>query len=111
MAYYLARWLSPRDRAAALATLATMSMVSGVAGGPLAAALLWLDEVAGLAGWQWLFLIEGLPAILIGWGVFRRLPDGPDAVAWLTPAERDWVRAQAGLEQQPPCRAGRRSRV
>ncbi len=100
MAYYLARWLSPRDRAAALATLATMSMVSGVAGGPLAAALLWLDEVAGLAGWQWLFLIEGLPAILIGWGVFRLLPDGPDAVPWLTPAERAWVRAQAGLEQQ-----------
>ena len=93
IAYYLAQWLSPRDRTAALAGIATMSMVSGVFGGPLAAGLLALGGVFGLAGWQWLFLVEGVPAILIGLWLFKALPDTPAAATWLTVGEREWLRS------------------
>ena len=94
MAFYLTRWLSPRDRAAALATLATMAMVSGIVGAPVAAALLSLDEVWGLSGWQWLFLVEGLPAIAIGCCVYAFLPDRPADARWLTDTERAWLESQ-----------------
>ena len=105
MAFYLTRWLSPRDRAAALASLATMAMVSGIAGAPLAAALLSLDEVWGLAGWQWLFLVEGVPAVVIGWCIYTFLPDGPDDAAWLTDAERAWLKSHTrGDDRHVPSR-------
>jgi ACS family tartrate transporter-like MFS transporter len=99
MAYYLSQWLQPRDRAAALASLATMAMVSGIVGAPLAAALLSLDGVLGLAGWQWLFLIEGLPAIALGWCLYKFLPDNPEQAAWLTATERAWLRSQSFAAQ------------
>ena len=94
MAFYLTQWLQPRDRAAALASLATMAMVSGIVGAPLAAGLLSLDKVSGLSGWQWLFLVEGVPAIVIGCCVYACLPNGPDDAKWLTAAERAWLASQ-----------------
>jgi ACS family tartrate transporter-like MFS transporter len=88
MAYCLSQWLSPRHRAAALASLSGVAMLSGIAGGPLAAALLALDGLGGLSGWQWLFACEGVPAVAIGICVWRYLPDRPDVVSWLTDEER-----------------------
>jgi MFS transporter, ACS family, tartrate transporter len=105
MAYYLTRWLDERQRAAALASLATMAMVSGVAGAPMAAALLSLDGAMGLAGWQWLFLVEGLPAVVLGWVVFRFLPDGPETASWLTAAEREWIASH--VTEKPAAAHGR----
>jgi ACS family tartrate transporter-like MFS transporter len=103
MAYCLSQWLAPRERAAALASLSGVAMVSGIVGGPMAAALLALDGVAGLHGWQWLFVVEGIPAVLIGVCVWRYLPDGPDAVSWLTRDERVWLRARTGdISDQHP---------
>ena len=95
MAYYLTQWLQPRDRAAALASLATMAMVSGILGAPLAAALLSMDGVLGLAGWQWLYIVEGVPAILLGWCIYRFLPESPAQATWLTAAERAWIASQS----------------
>jgi ACS family tartrate transporter-like MFS transporter len=65
--------------------------VSGLIGGPLSGALLELDGLHGLAGWQWLFLLEGLPAVIMGTSVLFYLKDRPETSQWLTPAERDWL--------------------
>jgi ACS family tartrate transporter-like MFS transporter len=53
-----------------------------------------MDGLLGLAGWQWLYLVEGLPAVAIGYVMWRYLPDGPEDAAWLTEEERGWIRAR-----------------
>src|SRR5438552_10923673 len=64
--YYLSHWYPEAQRARAIAAFMTAVPVSGVIGGPLSGVLLTLNGVSGLAGWQWLFLVEGLPAVLLG---------------------------------------------
>jgi ACS family tartrate transporter-like MFS transporter len=59
--------------------------------GALAGPLLALDGRWGLAGWQWLFLVEGTPAVVLGIVVLACLPNGPAEAAWLTPQERQWI--------------------
>ena len=66
-------------------------MFSSLIGNPLAAQLLKLDGVYGLRGWQWLFLIEGLPSIALGVMVFFYLTDKPEDARWLAAEERDWL--------------------
>src|SRR5499426_287260 len=85
--YVLTRWFPRRDRARAIAGFMTAVVIAGIVGGPLSGALLSLDGVMGLAGWQWLFLVEGLPAVLLGFVVLRALPEQPSEARWLTPAE------------------------
>ncbi len=70
------------------------SCSSGVLGGPLALALMSLDGVGGLAGWQWLFLTEGLPAIALGCCYTRLLPTGPRQAWFLSPRQRAWLAAR-----------------
>jgi ACS family tartrate transporter-like MFS transporter len=72
-----------------------MAMVSGILGAPLAAGLLSLNRVMGLAGWHWLFLVEGLPAIVIGCCVWVFLPESPERAEWLTGDERAWVQSHS----------------
>jgi MFS transporter, ACS family, tartrate transporter len=86
--FYLTRWFPHRERARAIAAFMTATLMAGVVGGPVSGALLELDGAGGLAGWQWLFLIEGLPAIVLGLVVLRVLPDRPDDATWLTAGER-----------------------
>jgi len=66
---YLTYWIPARRRAAALATFLTSAAISGLVGNPLAGWIMQLDGVGGLRGWQWLFLIEGLPPVLLGVGI------------------------------------------
>jgi MFS family permease len=66
----------------------TATLVAGVVGGPISGALLSLDGRSGLAGWQWLFLIEGVPAIALGFVVLRVLTETPAEAAWLSEEER-----------------------
>jgi len=89
--YYLSQWYPEAQRARAIAGFMTAVPVSGVVGGPLSGALLSLNGVLGLAGWQWLFLVEGLPAILLGLIVLVYLTDRPDTAHWLSSAEKDWL--------------------
>jgi MFS transporter, ACS family, tartrate transporter len=89
--YYLSQWYPEAQRARAIAAFMTAVPVSGVIGGPISGALLTLNGVFGLAGWQWLFLVEGLPAILLGVIVLFYLIDRPEAAHWLAPAERNWL--------------------
>ena len=66
----------------------TATLIAGVIGGPISGTLLSLHGAGGLAGWQWLFLLEGLPSIVLGVVVLRVLAETPQHASWLTEAER-----------------------
>ena len=89
--YYLSLWYPAVHRARAIAAFMSAVPVAGLIGGPLSGALLELDGLHGLAGWQWLFLLEGLPAVILGTSVLFYLTDRPETTQWLTPAEREWL--------------------
>jgi len=91
--FYLTRWFPARERARTIAAFMSATLVAGVVGGPLSGALLSLDGAGGLAGWQWLFLLEGLPAIVLGIVVLAMLPETPADAPWLTPVERQVLEA------------------
>jgi ACS family tartrate transporter-like MFS transporter len=91
MILYLKNWFHETARARAVALFMTAGPLSGVLGGPLSGALLGLHHRGGLAGWQWLFLLEGLPAIVLGAVVYFQLPDRPSEVAWLREEQRAWL--------------------
>jgi ACS family tartrate transporter-like MFS transporter len=85
---YLTFWFPMREQARAVALFMTATALAGVIAGPVSGALLELHGLAGLSGWQWLFIVEGLPAVILGILVLRYLPDGPDEAAWLEVDER-----------------------
>jgi ACS family tartrate transporter-like MFS transporter len=87
--YYLGLWYPAARQARAIATFMAAVPVTGVIGGPLSAVLLDLNGVHGLAGWQWLFLVEGFPAIILGLIVLSYLTDRPAVAHWLTSEERE----------------------
>jgi ACS family tartrate transporter-like MFS transporter len=101
---YLTYWFPARDRARTVAMFATGGVIAGIIGSPLSGVILGMDGLAGLAGWQWLFLIEGIPAVLMGVVVLVYLPSGPRQARWLTPAESGWLEnrltEEAALLQQ-----------
>jgi len=88
---YLKSWFPAAARARTVAMFMTAGPLAGVVGGPISGALLGLHHRAGLAGWQWLFLLEGLPAIVLGVTSFFFLTDRPEQAHWLAAAERDWL--------------------
>jgi MFS transporter, ACS family, tartrate transporter len=97
--YYLTRWFPERERARTISLFMTATAMAGVIGAPLSSALLRLDGLFGLHGWQWLFIIEGLPAVLLAPMVLRYLTERPEDAAWLTPEERAWLTREIASEQ------------
>jgi MFS transporter, ACS family, tartrate transporter len=93
--FYLAQWFPPRMRARAISRFYISFPLGSVLMGGIAGFLLGLQGKAGLAGWQWLFLIEGLPAILLSVVFLIYLPAGPAEASWLTDDERHWIRQHA----------------
>jgi ACS family tartrate transporter-like MFS transporter len=91
MLLYFTYWYPSQERAKAVGIFMTASSLAGVAGGPISSALLKLNGVGGLAGWQWLFLAEGLPTALLGISVLFLLKDGPEQAKWLKPEEKVWL--------------------
>jgi MFS family permease len=91
MIIYLTYWFPTQERARAIARFMTATSLAGVVGGPLSSYLLKLDGVSGLAGWQWLFLSEGVPTILLGISVLFVLKDGPEKARWMRLEERVWL--------------------
>lgn len=85
---FLTYWFPARERARIVSTFMAAVPLATVFGGPLSGALLELDGLGGLKGWQWLFIIEGLPAVLLGLAVLKVLPDRPERAAWLSPKEK-----------------------
>ncbi len=91
---YLTYWFPARDRAKTVAMFATGGVIAGIIGSPISGLILGMNGLAGLAGWQWLFLIEGIPAVLLGVVVLVVLPNGPRDARWLTESERTWIAAR-----------------
>jgi ACS family tartrate transporter-like MFS transporter len=89
--YYLTYWYPARERARAYAAFLAAIPLSGIVGSPISGALLELDGLYGLAGWQWLFLLEGLPSVLVGFWVLSYLDDRPSHARWLSPDEAAWL--------------------
>jgi len=98
--YYVGTWFPASYRARALAIFSMAIPCSQVLGGPLSAALLKLNGVMHLAGWQWLFLVEGLPSVVLGFLVLRRLDDRPGEAEWLGSEQRRWL--EGTLEAEAP---------
>jgi ACS family tartrate transporter-like MFS transporter len=101
--YYLMLWFPPDMRARSITRFYIAWPLSAVVMGVLAGFLMGLDGRLGLAGWQWLFLVEGLPPVLLGLVFLFLLPDNPGAAVWLTEAERNVIvaRVQSGTPRQP----------
>ena len=97
---YLTYWFPTIQRAKAVALFMTATAIAGVVGGPLSGLLLTLHGIAGLAGWQWLFLVEGLPAIIMGFVVLNYLCERPEQAEWLEPEERFWLQERLQLESE-----------
>ncbi len=104
---YLTYWFPPAERARATAYFMTATALSGLIGGPVSGALLAMDGALGLSGWQWMFLVEGLPAVLLGLVVLAWLPDGPRDAPWLTADERAALEARLAEEAADPPGGGR----
>jgi MFS family permease len=104
---YLTAWFPARERAKTVAMFAVGGLVAGIVGSPLSGAILGLDGVAGLAGWQWLFILEAAPAIVLGLVVFFTLPDGPEDVAWMSAEEKRSLREH--LDADALARGGTKS--
>ena len=89
--FYLSQWFPAHMRARAISRFYISFPLGSVLMGAIAGALLGLQGKAGLAGWQWLFLIEGLPAVLLSIVFWLYLPAAPAEAKWLTADERQWI--------------------
>ena len=88
---YLSRWFPARERGLIISTFFLGIPLSSVVGAPLSGALLGMDGIFGMAGWRWLFLLEGIPPILLGLACLVTLCDTPAQAKWLEPSERQWL--------------------
>ncbi|MBD8094586.1 MFS transporter [Pseudomonas fluorescens] len=91
---YLTFWFPARYRARIISIFMLSIPISLAIGAPVSTALLQLDGWMGLKGWQWLFIIEGIPGILLVGVVLKYLPDSPEQATWLTEEERRWLAAE-----------------
>ena len=98
--YYLGNWYPAKERARAVSWFMLAIPLSTVIGSPLAGFILELDGSHGLTGWQWLFLLEGVPPILLGFVVLAYLTDSPDKAKWLAADERRWLTERVRAEQR-----------
>ncbi|WP_158930502.1 MFS transporter [Acidisphaera sp. S103] len=98
--YYLTLWFPAVWRAKAMVAFLVAIPISVVIGSPISGALLGMEGIWGLHGWQWLFIIEGSPAIILGVMCLFVLTDRPGQAAWLTGAERDWLQGVLARESE-----------
>jgi ACS family tartrate transporter-like MFS transporter len=103
---YFTHWFRSRDRARALSGM-IMAIPFGLAlGAPVSALILQVDWL-GLAGWRWVFILEGLPAVVFGVITLFYLTDFPRDAKWLAPREREWITAELETEKQQKKAPGR----
>ncbi|HEX4972658.1 MAG TPA: MFS transporter [Steroidobacteraceae bacterium] len=98
MILYLTYWFPAAWRARILSAFMIAIPVSSAIGSPVSTAILSL-QAYGLQGWQWMFLLEGAPAVLCGFAVLVFLRDGPRKAAWLTSEEKEWLEGELARER------------
>ena len=96
---YLSLWFPLRYRALTTAAFMAAAPLSTAIGSPISGALMELPTFSGLANWQWLYLLEGLPAIILGFVVLKVLTDRPENAGWLKKEEREWLVASLQNEK------------
>ncbi|WP_024553181.1 MFS transporter [Franconibacter helveticus] len=101
--YYISCWFPKSNRARAMSFFYMGSVMASIIGLPISGTILNMHGIADIAGWRWLFAIEGIPAIVLGILVLWRLPQSPDHAAWLSSEQKGWLKAQlerdnAGVE-------------
>jgi MFS family permease len=95
--FYLSRWYGPSRAAGAISIVWLAGPISGIFGGPAAGWLMTgFSGVGHLSGWQWMFVLEGAPCVLLGAVAFLLLPNDPESAKWLTDDERRLLAAQVG---------------
>jgi ACS family tartrate transporter-like MFS transporter len=97
---YLSLWYPTRHRAFVTAIFMAAAPLSNMIGSPISGALLqYMNDVGGLHGWQWLFIVEALPTAILGGVSFFYLTDKPEDAQWLEPAERRWLTEEMDRER------------
>jgi MFS family permease len=93
--YMVTLWFAPKDRSVAVGWIYTAPALALVIGNPLGGAFMQMDGFAGLHGWQWLFLLEGLPTVVVGVVLWFKLPEKPSDARWLSNDEARVLEARA----------------
>lgn len=96
---YLSYWFPARHRAFVTALFMTAAPLSNMIGSPISGALMGMNGIAHLQGWQWLFILEGAPTVLLGVITFFFLTDHPAQARWLEPQERQWLTGEMARER------------
>jgi MFS transporter, ACS family, tartrate transporter len=99
MVVYLTYWIPAADRARTGALFMMAAPVAVIVGAPISQALLALDGALGLKGWQWLFLVEGLPSVVLGLAALNVLTDRPESATWLADDDRRWLAGAMARER------------
>ena len=98
--YYLTLWFPAAYRARIVGWFMFAVPLSTVIGSPISGFILNMEGIGGLHGWQWLFILEAIPAIVLTFFVLRYLPDNPKNAQWLTNEERDWLQNTLNAERR-----------
>jgi MFS family permease len=106
---YLTYWFPAEYRAKIVGIFMVAIPVAGLTGSPISGAILYLDGALGLGGWQWVFIVEAVPAVLLGCLSFVWLTDRPEHATWLTDRERSWLIAKLEQERQRATKVQRQS--
>ncbi len=105
---YLTYWLPRRFRARYLGLFALGIPLSSVIGAPVSGAIMqWMDGVLGVKGWQWLYVLEALPAVLLGFALLAFFADRPANARWLSAQQRAWLAAEFAREEPAPAESHR----
>ncbi len=97
---FITFWYPAHYRAIIVGIFMVAIPVAGLIGSPLSGAILYMNGVLGLGGWQWIFILEALPAVLLGLAAYVWLTDQPDHAQWLSPEQRQWLTAKLDLERK-----------
>jgi MFS family permease len=93
-------WFPGRRRGRMIAWFTVATPISVALGGPISIGPLGLDGMFGLAGWNWVFLVEGAPAVILGFLLLTYLRDRPAHAAWLNQEEKDWIETELARERR-----------
>src|SRR5277367_1861866 len=97
---YITYWYPAHYRAIIVGIFMVALPVAGLIGSPISGAILYMDGILGLGGWQWIFILEAVPAVLLGIATFFYLTDGPEHALWLTLEQRQWLMATLEIERK-----------
>lgn len=109
--YFLTQWFLVRDRGKAIGVFLLGVVIANIIGAPIGGMLLTLDGMGGLHGWQWMFILEGLPACFLAVVVWKKLPNKPTDAKFLTRAEGEDLEARILAEEQAGATAAGNSRL